>query len=472
MLILGVALVAAVILMAIIMSKPKAKNEKPKESVAESVMEESSVSEPESEKPAESEESKEESSEAEPEEKAASAVDSYKAIAEDAASKFAESNSGEATGVYKYALVQMMPEDKNKTLLLSREVKDGDWYSYDIKTYYFDPDLSKVIEPNEVLSEGAAGMHGMKSIGNMPNGQGLCDKQWAPGTGACTVKQIIRNGDDLISNIVWEGREDQIPAEYTPVTINWKEINGAVNIEDGDVARGGVTAQESAPEEVVATTSNVMRGVIDTYDYNEILALMGQPDPNGDSSAYYRPQRIIRFDRPQLVSARDNTGNGEIRTGEAYCVVVTNEISAPDGSKISFALDPNNLWWPSDASIPLGQPAGTGVELSSIDGKVETAEEKPEEKSGEYVLANSNTTYLSQADIQGMSSRDLRLARNEILARHGRRFKDQELQAYFDSKSWYNGTTAPDVFDANMDGILNEIELANINLIKAEEARR
>ena len=61
------------------------------------------------------------------------------------------------------------------------------------------------------------------------------------------------------------------------------------------------------------------------------------------------------------------------------------------------------------------------------------------------------------------------LEENEILARHGRRFNDQALQQYFDSKSWYNGTISPDEFDANLDSRLNDVERANIEIIKKYE---
>ncbi len=38
------------------------------------------------------------------------------------------------------------------------------------------------------------------------------------------------------------------------------------------------------------------------------------------------------------------------------------------------------------------------------------------------------------------------MARNEIYARHGRKFKDKTLQKYFDEKSWYEGEYEPDEF--------------------------
>ena len=70
-------------------------------------------------------------------------------------------------------------------------------------------------------------------------------------------------------------------------------------------------------------------------------------------------------------------------------------------------------------------------------------------------------------DLKGLSADQLRLARNEIHARHGRRFKDSGLQAYFDSQSWYNGTIAPD--DFNDRTILNEYEIKNGDFILSYE---
>ena len=84
----------------------------------------------------------------------------------------------------------------------------------------------------------------------------------------------------------------------------------------------------------------------------------------------------------------------------------------------------------------------------------------------DYVLADSSSTYLSESDLVGLSAQELKIARNEIDARHGRTFKDSELQAYFDSCSWYSGTVSPDDFDTD---VLNEYELENLSTIRAYE---
>ncbi len=58
---------------------------------------------------------------------------------------------------------------------------------------------------------------------------------------------------------------------------------------------------------------------------------------------------------------------------------------------------------------------------------------------------------------------DLRVLRNEIYARHGRVFKDKQLQKYFETQSWYKAD--PEF----MDDQLNEIEVQNLAKIKEAE---
>lgn len=80
----------------------------------------------------------------------------------------------------------------------------------------------------------------------------------------------------------------------------------------------------------------------------------------------------------------------------------------------------------------------------------------------EYILKDSSSRYLTKDDLQGFSADDCRIARNEIYARHGRKFDDEGLQSHFNSCSWYQGTIAPSDFDETM---LSDIEIANKNLI-------
>lgn len=89
--------------------------------------------------------------------------------------------------------------------------------------------------------------------------------------------------------------------------------------------------------------------------------------------------------------------------------------------------------------------------------------------SGEYIIPDSSTRALTDADVEGMSAEQLRYARNEIYARHGRMFKDAALQEYFNSKSWYAGTISADSFSENL---LSEVEKRNIDFLKSVENSR
>lgn len=94
---------------------------------------------------------------------------------------------------------------------------------------------------------------------------------------------------------------------------------------------------------------------------------------------------------------------------------------------------------------------------------------KASEEEDDYILPNSAEEYLTMEDLEGLSPKELRLARNEIMARHGRKFGDPELSAYFESKDWYEGTIDGETFDAEHTGELNEYELRNVNLILSME---
>ena len=112
---------------------------------------------------------------------------------------------------------------------------------------------------------------------------------------------------------------------------------------------------------------------------------------------------------------------------------------------------------------------GSADEKSEMQDSQTTEDSQTVQNTEDYIFPNSSSVLLTDAEVSGISKDQLRIGRNEILARHGRRFNDQALQQYFDSKSWYNGTISPDEFDANLDSRLNDVERANIEIIKKYE---
>ncbi len=92
----------------------------------------------------------------------------------------------------------------------------------------------------------------------------------------------------------------------------------------------------------------------------------------------------------------------------------------------------------------------------------------------DFIFSNSSNAKVTEADLRPLSLAEMRIARNEIFARHGRQFKDPMLNKWFYSKAWYlkiNPKYSPAEFDARPDP-MNADEKANIAFILKTEQNR
>lgn len=92
----------------------------------------------------------------------------------------------------------------------------------------------------------------------------------------------------------------------------------------------------------------------------------------------------------------------------------------------------------------------------------------------DFMIDDSDVREITEADLAGKSLAELRIARNEIFARHGRQFKDHMLNQWFYSKTWYlniGAKYAPDDFDKMTPNPLSALELRNANFIKDYEEK-
>lgn len=109
---------------------------------------------------------------------------------------------------------------------------------------------------------------------------------------------------------------------------------------------------------------------------------------------------------------------------------------------------------------------------ATTDGQAQAEPEVTEEGNGvsneDYILPESDTRYYTNEELDLLTQEEVKLARNEIYARHGRIFtKDMAVKEYFESKDWYEGT-AEEVLDTE----LNEFEIGNRDLIVAYETEK
>ena len=87
----------------------------------------------------------------------------------------------------------------------------------------------------------------------------------------------------------------------------------------------------------------------------------------------------------------------------------------------------------------------------------------------DYVLPDSSSRTYSESELRELTNYELYIARNEIFARHGRMFNNEDLQAYFGSKDWYHPTVAADDFD---ESVFNSSEKQNIETMAKIENER
>ncbi|MDO4339784.1 MAG: YARHG domain-containing protein [Eubacteriales bacterium] len=121
-------------------------------------------------------------------------------------------------------------------------------------------------------------------------------------------------------------------------------------------------------------------------------------------------------------------------------------------------------------SEPTAAPEPTPTPVPEISPSAEPTETP--EPSGDYYFPDSDSRILTDEELAQYSSSDLELAKNEIYARHGRIFVTERISSYFNSKSWYQGTIDPEVFDEQQGSIFNEYEVANIGKIAAWEQKK
>lgn len=96
----------------------------------------------------------------------------------------------------------------------------------------------------------------------------------------------------------------------------------------------------------------------------------------------------------------------------------------------------------------------------------EAAAPAEDDESNYYILPQSSQRLLTYIDIENFTKQDMMLARNEIFARHGRKFSDEDVRTYFEAQGWYKGSIEPGDFSMS---VISDIEQKNIDFLKQYE---
>ncbi|MBO4365969.1 MAG: YARHG domain-containing protein [Eggerthellaceae bacterium] len=180
------------------------------------------------------------------------------------------------------------------------------------------------------------------------------------------------------------------------------------------------------------------------------------------------PYVVLQMDGSVTFEAMAGDGTGLTHAeGDSFALPI-GQFDAYDGQEITIAVAADQMWTYSDVTGVLASAHVNEAELiSPLDGNDSSA--STSSSSGDYVLADSDSRYYTRSELEAMDNLTLYHARNEIFARHGRQFKNQDLQEFFGSKSWYSGTIAPEDFSET---VLNDYEKKNAELMLAIEKER
>lgn len=150
----------------------------------------------------------------------------------------------------------------------------------------------------------------------------------------------------------------------------------------------------------------------------------------------------------------DNQESGEQDTGI---------VASMDGFSAGVPQMPE-----TDNTAAVNDEASGENEAPADNTAAEGNAEEEELSDADYILPYSDSKYYKKKDLKKLTRQEVKLARNEIYARHGRRFTiDESVREYFEGKDWYQPTV-----DEVSDSEFNKYEIANRDLIIAYEKEK
>ncbi len=157
---------------------------------------------------------------------------------------------------------------------------------------------------------------------------------------------------------------------------------------------------------------------------------------------------------------------------EGYIISQTPEgdTSASTGTVVKLVISSGQIQRETEAPATQAQQSSNSQSSASGNSNAQSSSNTNTNNNGGFIFPNSDSSYLSNAQVSALSDDDLQLAINEIYARRGRIFKDASLNAYFNSQSWYEGKYTPEEFEKNVK--FNTYEQKNLQLLINERRSR
>ncbi|MCI8950292.1 MAG: YARHG domain-containing protein [Lachnospiraceae bacterium] len=258
------------------------------------------------------------------------------------------------------------------------------------------------------------------------------------------------------------------PAEKRPAPVSGGSPNGGNRMQprpDGEKKKGPAALAAVLAVLLVCVCLSV--GGIAAYMLGAFDAFL----PSSDSEVTQDFEDEKEEDkREEKEEEEDQPESGEgLSTGEETETESENGLSENSSLPTEAVTEPvtaATIAQPTTGAMPTLAGQGASYGLPTQAPTQAAVSNMPASGYQDYILPESSIRLLSISDLAGLSKEQLRIARNEIYARHGRMFATEELQQYFNSKSWYRGTISASSFSESM---LSQLEKDNIKLIQERE---
>ena len=288
-----------------------------------------------------------------------------------------------SSGVYKYALTEMNG-DGIPELLFGADDGNG---LLNVQVFSADGSGNPFIAPSKVLLNGVASGGGTRaSISGSKTGNGIIQVLGSASNPQWYCNRMVLQGSELVES---ENCDFTI-GESTPVLggdgaeLQWLDVSDRSALQKLAGPAGAAGAKQpargkSADQKAKAIAAakaqgkQVFEGTIRILSHAELTGLQGISDPNPDYSGNFKYEKyaILVLDETQTVTGTSGDGSGmQTDSAKLLCVGAyypgidsvdtTPEWVPYNGKRVVVAGTAEDVGWPSDTSLPLGEPRGGG----------------------------------------------------------------------------------------------------------------
>lgn len=288
-----------------------------------------------------------------------------------------------SSGVYKYALTEMNG-DGIPELLFGADDGNG---LLNVQVFSADGSENPFKAPSNVLLDGVAAGGGTRAfILGSKAGNGIIQALGSASNPQWYCNRMVLQGSELVKS----ENCDFTFGDSTPVLdgdgaeLQWLDVSdrsvlqklaGPAGAAGAKQPARGKSADQKAKAIAAAKAQGkqVFEGTIRIMNHAELVGFQGVPEPNPDYSGTFKYEKyaILVFDGPQTVTGMSGDGSG-MQTGSAKLLCVgayyagvdsvdtTPEWVPYNGKRVVVAGTAEEVGWPSDTSLPLGEPRGGG----------------------------------------------------------------------------------------------------------------